>query len=452
MYIKSSRNNIFEQLKHICNSNKDEKNTLLSQLWRLVSGPMTLLLIPLFLNQTDQGLWYTFIGISALGIFADLGFTSIVLQFSAHEYAHLKFNDQELVGADFHLARLSSLYKFVIRWSTKMTLFVFPIIMVIGIVLFRTRTNDYSWLFPWFIYLIASAFVFIASVLSSFVQGLDNVAKVQRIILIQSICTTLFLLIFFILDFGLYSLGLSQLVGVLVFFLFLKKDFGRTIYQLKKTHELVFNWKKDVLPLLFKYALSWGSGYLVFQIYTPIMFYFSGPIEAGKVGITITLVNAIYSISNVWFVAKIPKFNILVAEKKWRSLDFLFNKTLKNTLITYIFGALSMFTIILVFKGNIVIFDKITERFMGIIPLTMLLACWFFQIFISGSAIYLRAHKKEVYVYISIINALYVLFSTFLCSVLLNGEYIFLGFLSSYLLFGYSFYKIYQKSRAEWHH
>ena len=61
--------------------NKDLLYTLLNQLWRIISGPLILLFIPLYLTPMEQGYWYTFISIGALGLFADLGFSNIVLIF-----------------------------------------------------------------------------------------------------------------------------------------------------------------------------------------------------------------------------------------------------------------------------------------------------------------------------------------------------------------------------------
>ena len=79
--------------------NSDFRASLINSLWRIVAGPVMLLFIPLFLTALEQGYWYTFTGIAALSIFADLGFTTIVLQFAAHEFAYLRFSDsRELLG------------------------------------------------------------------------------------------------------------------------------------------------------------------------------------------------------------------------------------------------------------------------------------------------------------------------------------------------------------------
>ena len=77
-------------------SDKDLVNTAINQLYRLVSGPLMLLFIPLYLTQEEQGYWYTFSSVAALAVFADLGFSHIILQFSAYEFAFLKFNNNTI--------------------------------------------------------------------------------------------------------------------------------------------------------------------------------------------------------------------------------------------------------------------------------------------------------------------------------------------------------------------
>lgn len=430
---------------------KDELSSLLTQLWRLISGPLSLLFIPLFLTSEDQGFWYTFTGLSALSIFADLGFTAIILQFSAHEYAFLKIEDGRLVGDEHHLARISSLFKFVLRWSSIMILVVFPIIAIIGIFMFIDKSESLYWLIPWFIYLIASVGNFICTVISSFFQGFELVARNQRIILFSSIATTLVLIPLLYFQFGLYSLALSLLAGVIVYGVLLYKNYNELISQLLHYSENKGNWRKELLPLFGKYAASWSSGYFSFQIYIPLMFQFKGAVVAGQVGITMSLINSIYSISNIWFIAKTPKMNILVAEKKWLDLDRLFKKTLVFSVSTYLFGIGVLLGIFLIFSGQWAFFDRLSNRFLGIIPLSMLAMGWFLQLFVSGSAAYLRAHKKEVYMYVSILSGLFVVVTTLLLARYLPSDYIFLGFLTSYFIFGVVELNIFNRSRIAWH-
>src|SRR3990172_8747929 len=67
--------------------------TGLHQFWKLISGLLTLILIPMFLTKEEQGYWFTIMSMATLVMLADLGFSNIIMQFAAHEFAFLRFDD-----------------------------------------------------------------------------------------------------------------------------------------------------------------------------------------------------------------------------------------------------------------------------------------------------------------------------------------------------------------------
>ena len=110
--------------------NKDFLNTTLNYGWALISGPITLIFIPLFLTNQLQGYYYAFSSVSALSILAELGFSNIVLQFAAHEFAFLSFKDKQLSFEDpskeIHLKKLASLFRFSVKWILVIIGIAFP--------------------------------------------------------------------------------------------------------------------------------------------------------------------------------------------------------------------------------------------------------------------------------------------------------------------------------------
>ena len=87
--------------------------TQLNQLFRGLSGILTLILIPLFLTKEQQGYWFTMTSLAALAMLAELGFFQVVLQFAAHEFAYLRFDHNDIVGSEEHEKRLASLFCFL---------------------------------------------------------------------------------------------------------------------------------------------------------------------------------------------------------------------------------------------------------------------------------------------------------------------------------------------------
>lgn len=431
---------------------KDILSTYLNQIWRLISGPISLIIIPLFITPEIQGFWYTFSSISALAVFADLGFTTIILQFSAHEFAFLHFSESfELFGPEEYRKRIASLFQFVLRWTTSVVFITFPVIFIVGYILYIQKAGISVWLAPWIIYSIGAAIGFYASVISSFIQGCDQVSTIQKLSLQSAIVGTLSMFISLMLHFGLHSIAISLFLANLYNLAAILIKYRIFIRALWKTEPDNTNWKHDILRLLWKYSLSWSSGYFIFKIYTPLMFQFHGPIEAGKVGITISLITAIFNIANTWFSANTPKLNMLVAKREWKILDKEFRKNLILSLGTYILGITVLFLTVIVFSGRWQLFDKMKVRFLGIVPLSMLLVGWFLQIIVNGLAIYLRAHKEEPFVIPSVVSGIFIIVTTYLSAKYLPPIMFFAGFIASYI-YGLPWsLKIFFNKRNEWH-
>jgi hypothetical protein len=424
-----------------------------NQLWKIISGPLTLVFIPLYLSPETQGYWFTFMSISALAVFADLGFTNIVLQFSAHEFAHLSFDRNfTAYGSAIHLKRLASFFKFTVRWCLMMSALAFPIILVAGIVIFTRKADQVLWTWPWVLYVAGSGINFFNNTLLSFFEGCNLVARVQRIRFEIAVINTVFVLSMLFFGAGLYALATAMCVSSLFIFVYIRRVFGKFIRQLLLEAEgFVYSWKKEFLRLFWKYALSWSSGYFIFQIYTPLMFYYHGAIHAGKIGITMALWSAAFSISNVWIYSVTPKINIHVSRKEWNLLDSLVKKRIILSMLTFIAGASFFIVAYLTAGGYVEILDRIFSRFMTIIPLLCLAFAWLIQLFVNGIAVYLRAHKQEPLVVPSLVSAAWISIATFISARFLPPDYIFVGFLSSYVWGVPWVLWIFRKKRAEWH-
>ena len=127
-------------------NDKDFLNTLLNQGFKIVAGPLLLIFIPLFLLPEIQGYWFSFISLSALSVLADLGFTMIIMQYSAHEFAFLKVENNNFIPIDnndrIHLEKLSSLLRFSIIWGLKIVCIAFPLILLIGFLFFNSKVKN----------------------------------------------------------------------------------------------------------------------------------------------------------------------------------------------------------------------------------------------------------------------------------------------------------------------
>jgi O-antigen/teichoic acid export membrane protein len=441
-----------KQLPKLNQSRKDLLFTLINQFWRLVSGPVTLLLIPLFLSPEQQGYWYLFISLAALSIFADLGFSNIILQFSAHEYAFLRFTDKGLLeGEELYLKKLGSFFRFTIKWISTISAMVFPVIYVIGIAFFVRDHVLSIYFLPWTLYAVGSLINFFNGSILSFIEGLDKIASIQKIRFRVAILNTGIVITILVLGGNVYALAFGLLLSAASIFISIFGSFGKLLKQLLTVSKgFIYSWRKEVVPLFAKYALSFSSGYFIFQIYTPLMHYFHGAVYSGKVGITLALVTAIFNMSNIWMYTIIPKMNMFVSKKLWSDLDKLFIKRLLLSIGTYLFITLGVFVFVALF-GNFWVIPGIIARFLPGTSLAILLVCYFIQVLVNSWALYLRGHKQEPYVIPSVVSAIWTAAATFLVGKYLPPVWFFLGFFSAYIWGTPVSYMIYRKCKALWH-
>ena len=438
--VKSELRNLF---------NKDLVFTGLNQIWLLIAGPVLLLLIPFILSVESQGYYYTMSSLIGLIIFADLGFSTIVLQFSAHEFAHLTFDAKNnIIGEDNYIKRLASLFRFSIKWVLFIVAVGYPLIFGFGFSILSTKSYNVDWIFAWGIFVFFSACDFIINPILNFLEGCNSVANIQKLRMLTSIVYSIFLILFLILHLDLMSIGYALFIKVLFGIVLIVKKYGLGLKTLfKASIENYYNWKPEIFKLLGKYAISFASGYLIFQIYTPLAFTYYGAAEAGKLGLSIVLWNSIYCISTVWIASIIPKLNITISLKKWEELDKLFFKNLKLTILTYLGGCFIFFLAFGLFSNSWWIFN----RFSDLQTLILLSVSYFFQAIINAIAFYLRGHREEPLVIPSFLSGIYCLITTIFISINFPISFIMLGFFSAYLWgFAWTLY-IFQKKRTLWH-
>src|SRR5262252_1525837 len=102
----------------------------------------------------------------------------------------------------------------------------------------------------------------------------------------------------------------------------------------------IIRWSEEVWPFQWRIAVSWFCGYFIFWLFNPVLFAFRGPVEAGQMGMSLSLVNAILSVAISWISTKSAPFGTLIARKEYQQLDRTFFKALWQALAVSFAGAL----------------------------------------------------------------------------------------------------------------
>lgn len=386
-----------------------------------------------------------------MSTFADLGFSNIILQFSAHEFAFLSIKGRALVGEERYIQKLGSFFRFVVKWLSLMCSLAYPVIFLVGIFFFHRDAVLDIYLIPWIVYSAGSLINFFSNSVLSFIEGLNQIDKIQRSRFFVAVIHTLVIVIGLMCKLNIYALAFAMIFSSSFMFVTIFVTFGKIIKQLwHESKDFFYPWRKEILPLFRKYVLSFASGYFLFQIYTPLMHYFHGAVLGGKVGITMSLVMAMFSFSNIWMYTITPRINILIEKKSWNVLDKLFHKRLLLSLLSYILICMCFVLFVVIF-GKYGLIARVLERFLPYKAMVLLIVSYFLQLIVNAWAVYLRGHKQEPFWWTSIISAIWVFLITLFAGKFLSPMLFFIGLLTSYFWGIPLSYYIFCKDRNKWH-
>ena len=371
---------------------------LTNKLWAVAKGPISLIFIISYLTPEEQGLWYTFLSLGALTVFAEMGFTAIITQFVSHEYAHLKERNGFLKGDYASRDKLVSLIRYALKFYLVVVPFAIVILYFVG--KYFLVDVDSTVFLLWMVFSVTGGMQLLVSLLQSIVQGFDKVALVQKNIFVGSLVLPLLSWTLLYLGFGLSTLVIANIVSIILmlslFYLKTKKIFFQVSKHKIKTK---YRWFNEIVKLQWRYAVSWMAGYFVFQYMTPMIYKNEGAIVAGQFGLTLTLIKTISGISGSWLETKVPKMNMFVAHKDRESLDHMFKK---NALIGFfIFLGVSILFLWTIYLINI--YSFYAERFLPLYLAFLMIILEVPIVITQYLSKYLRAHKAEPYYGLSVL-------------------------------------------------
>lgn len=430
--------------------------TSFSRIIQAFGGVLATLFVAKFLSLQEQGYYFTFWSVIAIQIFFELGFNGIITQFSAHEFAKLKWLDHTVEGSIENLSRVSSLFRFALKWNFFIAFSYFLIVLIAGLYFF-SKFGDLSvktWLNPWILLSFFSALnLFITSIIS-FIEGVGFVKEVSRIKFYQQLFSILAVLGGLFFQFGLFVPVINSLISFLVVF---------TLIIFKFRKKLLFFWYykgfekidyfKEIFPYQWRIALSWLSGYFIFQLFNPIIFAFKGATVAGQTGMTMAAVMSIQAIPISWMTTKIAFFSSLIASHKYQELDKTFTRTLKQSLVVSIFLFISFLSMIYIFRSGIfgISLINIANRFLSTQSQIFLALSFIVNHIVSSWAIYLRCHKHEPYLINSVIGGLACSIVIFFTAKYLDVESVFLGYFVLSCLFSIWAYIVFKDNKNALH-
>ncbi len=388
--------------------------TLFARLIQAGGGVGTVVFIAKNLSKDEQGYYYTFGSILAIQVFFELGLCSIITQYVAHEMANLKLRkDGTIEGDETSKSRLASLLHFCFNWFCKISFLLFIVLNVAGYCFFSRYNGNLNidWQIPWMLLSLTTSCFLILDPLMAFIDGLGKVKEAARMRLVQQTAYVVCVIIFLLSGFKLYSCAVAAFISfVSIATIFISSKNARVLVNI---WPLLSKWKvsyrNEIFPYQWKIALSWVSGYFIFQLFNPVLFATEGPVVAGQMGMTLAALNGVLALSMSWINTKIPLFSGLIAKKDYNSLDDNFFKSLRQSLFITSLGLIVLFLFVNVLHWKEIPLGK---RFLPPVPLAFLCFSYLMNNIAFSLATYLRCHKQEPMLTQTVVFAILSAFST----------------------------------------
>lgn len=391
---------ILARIKHFSGLDRAIGFSVLGRVWSTCAGVVTVTLIARFLNLREQGYYYTFSSLVAMQIIFELGFSFVVLQLAAHERAHLVIHKSGLIeGQEVSRSRLASILQKSVRWYS-----IAAVLMAIGLTAsgfyfftVQHRQDGVAWQFPWLFVVLATSCTFQIDPVISFLEGCGKVVEVGRLRTMQAILGSLLAWAAMVGHHGLLSPALMISGQAIAGFAFLFQNRKLLLPLLRlRTGVHSIRWAIEIWPFQWRIAVSWASSYFILQLMNPILFAYRGPVEAGRMGMSMSIATSIGAVAIAWMTTKASPFGTLIARSEFAQLDKIFFRTLwqSTAILSGAIGAV-LVAIPLVIQH----WPRLGDRILPLPLFALLLLTMLCTHVVVSLAYYLRAHKKEPFLF-----------------------------------------------------
>jgi len=428
--------------------------TVLARGWASAAGLVTVALIARFLSPAEQGYYYTFGSLIALQIVFELGFSLVILQMASHERAHLTIGLEGGISGDVAAhARLASVFQKTVRWYSGAAFFLAVFLVTAGSHFFSTHQHvgdNVAWRIPWYAAAIAATFTFQLDPLLSFLEGCGFVANVARLRLTQAVTGSSLAWLVLATHHGLFApaMVIAGNASVASIWLFRRRRLLLPLLR-HEVGEHRIEWMKEVWPFQWRIAVSWLCGYFIFQLYNPTLFAFRGAVEAGQMGMSLSISSALLTIAVSWINTKASPFGAMIARKEYSQLDDVFFRAVKQGLVVCIAGILTVWFADVYLNWAHV---PLAHRVLDPVTFAMVLMIAPLNVIVFAQATYLRAHKQEKFLLNSVLGAVLIGLSTYFLGKNFGAFGVALGTLAIGLFIGLPWATyIFFKYRRIWH-
>ncbi len=450
----SVRSATWARIRHFTGLDRAIGFTVLARGWSTLAGVVTVLLIARFLSPAEQGYYYTFSSLVALQIVFELGFSFVILQLAAHERAQLHILATGEISGEFVAhSRLASVLQKSVRWYSVAALIMAVSLLPAGFYFFSVHQHaaeNVVWKLPWICVVLAATFTFQMDPVFSFLEGCGLVSDVAHMRFGQAAAGSLLAWAALVLHHGLFAPAMVITGQVMVGGVFLLSKRSLLLPLLRrKTGPNAIGWRREIWPFQWRIAVSWFCGYFIFQLFNPVLFAYQGAAAAGRMGMSLSIATALSAVALAWMSTKASPFGNMIALGDFASLDRIFFRTLVQSSILFVFGGMILLTALVIVEHRL---PHLASRVLSAPIFALLLLTALLNHIIFSEALYLRAHKKEPFLFLSILVAILTGSSTLVTGKLWGADGVAIGYFLCSGVFGSAYGTfIFVTLRRKWH-
>ena len=395
----------------------DPKQTLVvafHRIWQAFAGLVTAVIVVHALTPEAQGWYYSLLNAAAMFTLFDLGLSLILVQRSAALNSQLALS---AVGEPLgdNALKFRALAAFSFRWYRALALGFLVLLWPGGLYFFSLTGSEFA---PDMLPLLWLALVLATSVnlwllpSLSLVEGSGDLASVYGLRLAQGVLGAMGCWLVLFCGGGAWaSLALPLVAAALGLYWLLRLKPG--LFRLRYAQQQL-EARATLWSLQWRLGLIWGSGFLLTQIYVPILLAFDEPVAAGQLGLTLAIANMIALISQSWLTSAYPRMASCAAQQNWHTLFVIFQRVFLISMAFYLLAVLGL-SLILMHPS----LATYAQRLLPQATFLALLGAIFINQICAALAAHIRASGREPFVWVTLMTALLTLLGV----LVLVGDY-----------------------------
>lgn len=364
----------------------------------MFAGIATIGVVSLCLTPEEQGFWYTFGSLVALQLLFELGMSQVVVVLVSHEAARVDEQSEAVL-------RLGQLMRIVNVWSSLAAIAFLVIVGPLGSMFLETQASlpRNEWMVPWWCLVLTTAINLTLNTKLSFYEGIGKINGVAWLRFAQSALGSAIVWAILYAGMGLWAICALPAITATCSAVWLISQPKLASRSGDTSQPKPVVWLRDIFPYQWRIGVSWASGWLIFQAFTPLTFAYQGSEQAGKLGMSFAIFAGIQTISMAWIQAKTPAMASKLAKGESSEAKKIYIKMAQHGLFLVIAACSASILALRVLQST---FPEVALRFLDGTALYCIAVNTITNYCIAAAATFMRLHKHEPMMWQSVLGGI----------------------------------------------